>query len=300
MTDECLFDLKEWTRRLVPPRDFYGRCCGFSITGPCDIVRLEDLRQQVARHRAPGRTVPTDVFIMGRGPGERRDMTKVGGVPYRPTRKTWPEGEGGRPMTFLAQYCFAGSRDIVGDLPGDVLLVFAEDYSFCVDGPQDFLHFEWYPLGIEKLISRRSIPKRDEPWEFVECYGLRHRTVDYVSDVPGKVLCRLVSKEVLSTYPIDFARAEFSRIRAMKIAGLPVRDPRPYSQSAPGRGTRLLCSLSTISPLHEAPYPWLNEAGPLDFRTSMRRDMNVDLRDGFLMNFYIKRNGEITWSIRFH
>jgi hypothetical protein len=30
-------------------------------------------------------------------------------------------------MTFLVQFCFSGSEDLVGKLPGDILVIFAED-----------------------------------------------------------------------------------------------------------------------------------------------------------------------------
>ena len=54
-------------------------------------------------------------------------VTKVAGLPYRAAGLPWPLTDDGRPMTFLAQFCFEESRDLVGKLPGDVLLIFAED-----------------------------------------------------------------------------------------------------------------------------------------------------------------------------
>jgi hypothetical protein len=42
-------------------------------------------------------------------------------------------------MALLAQFNFTNSHDIVGDLPGDLLLIFGDDF----DGPIEPLHFEW-------------------------------------------------------------------------------------------------------------------------------------------------------------
>ena len=80
---------------------------------------------------------------MAEGEPTDRHVTKIGGLPYRPAKMPWPTGQDGTPMSFLAQINFANSKDLVGELPGDVLLVFTPDS----DGFIESLSFEWQPLA---------------------------------------------------------------------------------------------------------------------------------------------------------
>jgi hypothetical protein len=63
-------------------------------------------------------------------------------------------------MVFFGQVCFADSRDLVGPLPGDVLLIFTQDEHDHTSGED--LHYEWYPLGIEGLVTEADVP--ETPW----------------------------------------------------------------------------------------------------------------------------------------
>ena len=107
-----------------------------------------------------GERSPTDqVFFVAGEPAER-SVTKVAGLPYRAAGLPWPLTDDGRPMTFLAQFCFDESRDLVGKRPGDVLLIFAEDREAYLPNPYDSsLRFEWYPLGLRDLIRAEEIPE---------------------------------------------------------------------------------------------------------------------------------------------
>src|SRR5262249_17436874 len=123
---------------------------GDGIVGPYAIAVLEQIRaERLMRTPALERT-PTDVFVFAKGEPPRRELTKVGGLPYWPARRAWPRDDEGNPLAFLAQFCFADSRDITGELPGDVLLIFTRlDARItrypCPDWEQ--MHFEWLPLG---------------------------------------------------------------------------------------------------------------------------------------------------------
>jgi hypothetical protein len=97
-------------------------------------------------------------------------VTKIGGLPYRPARLTWPTAADGTPLIFLAQICFAASRDLVGNLPGDVLLVFMPDEP---GGISADLYFEWFPLGLKNLIGPEMVPDAVSP--FAPCYGFVQR-----------------------------------------------------------------------------------------------------------------------------
>jgi hypothetical protein len=145
---------------------------------------------KVYRRRHPGRAgvaeqrldlyrLPNDV----QGDGESCDVvwfvsgepidrcvTKIGGLPYRPARLAWPKAVDGTPLAFLAQICFGGSRNLVGDLPGDVLVVFVPDEP---DGIFTDLYVEWFPLGLKHLIGPEMVPDAVSP--FAPSYGFVQR-----------------------------------------------------------------------------------------------------------------------------
>ena len=121
---------------------------GKRITSPFSIAIVEQLRAEGLANKKY-KTVQTDVMVFAKGEPEKREMTKVGGLPYWPVTKPWPTTTDGSPMTFVGQFCFADSRDLVGDLPGEVLLVF-------IDGKrmfEDSVRFEWMSLGDWPLIQ---------------------------------------------------------------------------------------------------------------------------------------------------
>ena len=42
-------------------------------------------------------------FVWGLGEPPRRECTKIGGLPYWPSQRPWPQSQGGYPATFLAR-----------------------------------------------------------------------------------------------------------------------------------------------------------------------------------------------------
>ena len=99
-----------------------------------------------------------------------RYVTKIGGLPYRPARLAWPTAADGTPLAFLAQICFSASWDSVGNLPGDVLLVFVYDEP---GGIYVDLYFEWFPLGLKHLVGPEMVSEVVSP--FAPYYGFVQR-----------------------------------------------------------------------------------------------------------------------------
>ena len=143
------FCLDEWLVKFpLTPRYAAPTYNAEIITSPLHICHNEQLRRIVKPLIDWGPEVPVDVFVWASGEPPEPYLTKIGGVPYRPADLDWPVNQYGRPLQFLAQFCFADSKDLVGDLPGDVLLAFVEDgdYEF------ESLHCEWQQLGIRNLV----------------------------------------------------------------------------------------------------------------------------------------------------
>jgi len=90
------------------------------ITSPYDLFAVELLRDRWNSH--VGQSVPTDVFVFGKGQPPRPECTHIGGDPFWPLGREWPTDASGKPYLFFGQINFADSKDLVGELPGDLLL----------------------------------------------------------------------------------------------------------------------------------------------------------------------------------
>lgn len=203
-------------------------------------------------------------------------------------------------MTFLAQYRFAESRDLVGDLPGDILIVFASDDSlFPFDQPQETLRFEWYPLGIEDLVTTDECPP--PRWRFVHCHGVRHRTVDYPGVEAEDLFMRVVPHAARRKVPDDLVVRPLCCLYGTKIAGAPLWFNSGETASGPDSEFcgRFLCSLSSIVPRRDEPFPWLNHPSPVRLdMSSFNDEVLLFCSNGFLLNFFIDETGRVTWGMQ--
>lgn len=138
------FSLEEWLPKFsLDSKDGSDP----SFLGPDHICLAELLRREVGVYSSPATLDPveSDVFVLGYGEGPGRCITKIGGLPYMRKDCPWPiSKETGRPLSFICQFRFSESVDIVGELPGDVLLVFCYKLGY----PE--WYFMWCKLGIDE------------------------------------------------------------------------------------------------------------------------------------------------------
>jgi Domain of unknown function (DUF1963) len=213
---------------------------GELITSPYDVFSVEELRD-VHDLRA-GKAFPTDLFVFGKGESPRREATKVGGIPYWPADRPWPTYDEGSPLSFLAQFNFADSRDLFRTpLPGDVLLLLVEDPEDYLE--PDLIQFEWLPMGLppvshfdESLMATTAGP----------FYGVIHRSDDYPDSTE-----RASNLEIPQSYDLPI-------LNGTKIGGVP-----HWIQRGDGSGDQFLCQLGSIQAAHRVPYPWVNQAESL-------------------------------------
>lgn len=209
------------------------------VTGPYNLARLEFSRRRLLEQTNLGAAVPTDLFVFHRGEAPRREVTKIGGLPYWSRRRPWPLAGPGWPMTFIGQLCFADSRDLFESLPGDVLLIFAEGRYILdwLEEDKSALAFQWVNLGETDWVRPEDIPP--VRWPIVPCWGDLYRTVDYPESArkfqPGSGLSRLAVVE------------------GTKIGGSPrwIR----WEEDLPGR---FLGAIGSICPCLHQPYPFLD------------------------------------------
>jgi hypothetical protein len=145
---------------------------------------------------------------------------------------------------FLAQFNFADSRDLVSDLPGDVLVMLVEDKKEFV-WELEKTRFEWLPLGLPVASHREfDIPTVRS----IGFFGVIYRTADY----PGATE-RCEELDFSSWYNVPV-------LNGTKIAGVPhfIQD----GQQAKGR---YLCQLGSIQPHPFVRFPWVNLSEELGF-----------------------------------
>jgi hypothetical protein len=262
---------------------------GGLITGPADIALLEQMQEEAFALEPGLECVPTDIFVWNRGEPTERAVTKIGGLPYREAGKPWPLGKAGTPMTFVAQFCFADSRDLVPALPGDVLLIFTVGVEYRYKNEIDYYPklgnsydedseaaFEWVSLGDFPLTTQAEIPQTG--WQIQPCYGTIYRTWDYPT--VDAFAHRHISENIQGV------------IWATKIGGI-----CPWMQGEEDIPGEFLCALGSVFPNVREPFPFLNEPEPIT------HEQQVD--SGYLMIadvglLYLFRNGygDIRYTIQ--
>jgi hypothetical protein len=194
------------------------------VVGPGPVAVNEQLRAEaIAAGERPVRRVPTDVMVWAMGEPTNRAVTKIGGLPYRPSAVAWPHDKDSEPLRFIGQLCFADSRDILPELPGDVLLVFGDEDAL-VDEPERLV-FEWWSLTSAPLVAQVSAV--EEP--LAPYHAHLHRTDDWDDAV----------------------------FEGTKIGGLP-----KFIQDVPDIGGTFIGALGSISVPHDQRHPFVNVAEP--------------------------------------
>jgi hypothetical protein len=214
---------------------------GSIVCGARDIA----INEQIRREALAGRNLeglPTDIFLFARGEPTRREVTKLGGLPYWPASQEWPCGKDGKPLAFISQLCFADSRDLVGKLPGDVLLVFAPMESKYLDLDESVVKCFWGNSGMRDLIEPNAMPEME--FSIPPSYGIIYRTIDY----PG-------AKQQFAQYKYPECLAV---LEGTKIGGI----PRAIQGGETMQG-RFLCALGSLSFPDDLRYPFVNSSEPV-------------------------------------
>jgi hypothetical protein len=189
-------------------------------------------------------------------------------------------------MKFVGQVCFVDSRDVVGDLPGDILAIFANprhDRLWDDDGTERGMEFVWLPLGVADLLPAEDLPHVETDWPIDPYYGAIYRTYDYPD---------LGSDGGYFGWD-HVAWSGLGLIDATKIGGVPW-----WEQGDPGLPGCFLCAQESIQPAFGVPYPYLNvpdEIGP----SFQEQYPTGDLSWGDAGRLYLHFDGErIYWEVQ--
>lgn len=176
-------------------------------------------------------------------------------------------------LRFMAQFNFSDSKDIVGELPGDVLLLFGREPS----ESRYIDYYEWHSLGLTNLVEPQDVPTEGycDSSEQVVCYGERYRTCDY-PDV----------NDLENTEEWTFCRSPF-RLKTTRIGGVPYR---PQDNADPNMPGKLLCVLDGFQVLSRHPWPMLNLEDSGEYKGE---HSYIDCSGSLYI--YIAEDGSLTW-----
>jgi uncharacterized protein YwqG len=217
--------------------------CGERITSCYDLYAVERLRDEHGLR--DGAAVPTDVFVFGKGAPPERWMTKVSGLPYWPATKAWPTAADGSHLQFLAQFCFADSKDLIPSLPGEILLMFVPQGEAEWLWEPDQIRFEWMTRTKTALVE--ILPTGVQAYCQSEWYGVLHRTFDYPSATG-----RAEELELDEHWNVPV-------LNGSKIGGVPHAVQQDDDRTKEVADRLFLCQLSSIQPAPQVAYPWTNQ-----------------------------------------
>jgi hypothetical protein len=256
----------------------------WNITSPSDLVGWEVLRE---RHGiADSDAVPCDLFVWGTGTPPDGRLTRVGGSPWLPKDVPWPDIDGVVP-SFLCQFDFRDSLDLVGDLPGDLLLVFVAEEDAMLSADADRMRFLWVSAAETEVIEAAAVPSPTHPFEHVCAWGVRHRSVDVPScwDRAHAIKKDKDGRGRLWSLPV---------LWGTKIGGVPYDSQNNLHAVPPG----YLCQLVSIQPSCGIPWPWADREAPLTDRFKddgmYAPGNNLMIGDMGELTFYVRSDGSIS------
>jgi hypothetical protein len=243
------------------------------VTGPADFASWELLRQELGLTSESA--VDCDVFLWALGEPPRPDMTKVGGDPFRKAGTPWPELEGS-PATFVAQINFSDSLDLIGGLPGDLLLVFMRD-EFALEEPHAY-HFEWVKSG-EGSACRAPAPSA---WSFVQVHGVRCRSYDDPT---------MYDRSYELTESVNDSAWVLPVLQGTKIGGTPYDAQTIYPETP--SGTRFIAQLMSVQSTPDTPWPWANQQEAVDILYMLKEENQLLLGDLGGVALYLGEDGRV-------
>ncbi len=254
---------------------------GQIITSPAHLCEVELVRKRYAKAQDLGPAVPVDIFLWSIAPPEKPYLTKLGGVPHREAGKAWPTADG-KPFTFVGQFCFIDSRDIISDkLPDDVMLIFFKDADSIYEGS---VHIEWSSIDLQSPVTAEQCP---EPGFAVpRLSGHIYRTNEYPES--GDVFEQADHHQSWlfpTTQSTKIGRESFS----------PQHDPR-------NDGEELLCTLNSVHPKTYPPgakWPFIGLETLPKGRNQPDNGYNCEnmmFGDVGCIFFVINKDGRVRWS----
>jgi hypothetical protein len=256
-----------------------------SVLGPDDACRLNEMRQLVRPYVDFGAPEPVDVFLMSLGYPEASGYTQIGGLPCYGRDRKWPTSDDSKEhLPFLAQFALHESIDLVKSAAdGDMLLIFGH-----ADGRSGY-KVEWEDSKRVSLVREDDIPVSQ--FGTLCYYGSPWRTDSFphatVNDEAHWSSIRLANGIEIRDLPF------LCCLLAVQIGGFPYV---PAHDDVVNDSERVLCSICSLSPTPDRPYPFLNHPSPMDNRQA--RDATLILgpdldSDSFGVLYVVDASGTV-------
>lgn len=264
------------------------------------------IRQAQYRLMGGDQVTPCDVYCLALGEPEQPWMTKIGGRPFLNELREWPLRSDGVHYTFLVQFDFEVSGDLLLNLPGEVLLVFSKDAALAY-GDSDELAFVWKNRRGSSFAEPRESASLGKS---VDCcvYGIACRTFDFQSQEKARTsfleLWSALPDSTTGGYPFAYYASLCSRFSGLKIGGAPswrdLQIPKEWGNrylpsESDFSSLRFLCGMGCVEP-SERSWPFLNQERPLRALTSQN---SLRWAEGFQINFFLDPLGKVRWCMEY-
>jgi hypothetical protein len=281
MSHHPTLDFDEWSK--IYPRESFAKPDGEIITSPSHLCEVEFARDKMRSRKPLGTPVPVDIFLWSSGQPKKPYLTKLGGTPYRESSRPWPRSDDGKPYTFVAQFCFADSRNIVSNrLPNDVMLIFFKDSDSYKPSNQKAVQIEWNSVEL----SQPSLPSDCPEPSFTvpQLSGVRYRMNEYPD-----------SEDLFFESEDEFPSGYLLAVTQSTKIG---RETFYIQNDVREEGDELICALSSFHPSEEWPLVDMkslpkepqNPNGPYEWGK-----YRMMLSDVGCMYFVIDKGGSVSW-----
>lgn len=233
--------------------------------------------------------VPCDLFVWGTGQAPDQRLTRIGGTPWLSKSTPWPTING-VVTSFLCQFDFRDSRDLVGNLPGDLLLVFVADEYAVHRGEVEKMRFVWVSADETEIVGFADVPMPTHPFEHVQAWGVRYRGVDLPNTWERAYEVDEEHKEKNSF--VSFWKLPV--LWATKIGGVPHHSQENQDYVPAG----YLCQLVSIQARSHTSWPWVDQEAPLT--NGFAKDGMYALENQLMIgdmgeiSFYLRDDGSIS------
>lgn len=220
------------------------------LVGPHDLHVFEQ-RRRLRITRSP-KALAADYFVFATGAAPHRAMTQIGGVPFLPASMPWPRREG-TVGDFYGQLSFVDSKDLLPDLPGDVLLVFRfHDLEHRTSWDEELYGFVWVEATERRRITARDVQHSragaaHDPRPAL--HGYRVRTFDDPSQTE-----RLLTK---APDDVSLLAGEVTKVGGAATDCQSIWPPKVPADH------RFLGQIAAVWPAVRVPFPVVDHATPL-------------------------------------
>lgn len=289
------FDLEQWKQRYPKPGDHRSTCerswwSHMPASSPGDIVHNEIVRRRIWPNLAQYPHTPCDLVVWAWAAGDDPMRTRIGGVPFMDQSAPWPEDDEGRPMGFVSQINFEDSLDLVGKLPGKILLFFCRimtsgsDVYLNYSESYDSYRFIWVD---PRTVRRPRTKVVSNPLDLWPLHGVLHRTFD-VPKLDRNT--RENAREDLSKDPLYQNAWPPAIWWGTKIGGVPYWEQGRDLGMTPAGGRFIGQVLSDHHAL-SGPHPYLNCPEPFALNSHYEtRRRRLCIGDAGSAYFYLTKN----------